>query len=89
MIKGARKQMIVLRTGGSKYFDEAYFVLRKDVSNGSVGQSDILTEANRILSESTAAHHSWHPLWNRWGIFIAGLLCGALCASITLCLIFF
>ena len=31
MIKGAQKQMIVVRTGNSPYFDEAYFVLRRDM----------------------------------------------------------
>ena len=31
MIKGAQKQMIVLRTADSRYFDEAYFVLRREI----------------------------------------------------------
>ncbi len=52
MIKGAQKQMIVLRTGNSRYFDEAYFVLRREVklSRGS-SKNEMLREANRILEE--------------------------------------
>lgn len=52
MIKGAQKQMIVVRTGNSPYFDEAYFVLRRDIHPGKQEKTDILSEANRILHES-------------------------------------
>jgi len=90
MIKGARKQMIVLRTGNSKYFDEAYFVLRKDLEEHTSKRSDMLNEANRILAESTAPHRRTERTHRmRWSFFFAGLLCGALCATLILCLIFF
>ncbi len=55
MLKGCRKQMIVLRGTGSEIFDEAYFVLKK---SGEKELSPInerksmLLEANRILEES-------------------------------------
>ena len=52
MIKGSQKQMIVVRTGDSRYFDEAYFVLRREIKAGSGSRGDILSEANRILQES-------------------------------------
>ncbi|MBQ9760315.1 MAG: hypothetical protein IJW16_03080 [Clostridia bacterium] len=51
MIKGSRKQMIVLRTEGNRYFDEAYFILRREIETTG-GGGDILAEANRILEES-------------------------------------
>ena len=51
MIRGARKEMIVVRTGNSRYFDEAYFVLREDAQKERRKSTDILSEANRILSE--------------------------------------
>ena len=44
--------MIVLRTGSSPYFDEAYFVLRREIKPKKGEQRDILSEANRILAES-------------------------------------
>ena len=52
MIKGAQKQMIVVRTGNSPYFDEAYFVLRRDIRPERQATQDILSEADRILRES-------------------------------------
>lgn len=46
MLRGAQKQMIVVKTTDSKVFEEAYFVLRRDrVERGT----DILSEANRII----------------------------------------
>ena len=46
MIRGAQKQMIVLKTADSQVFEEAYFVLRR----GAVGERmDMLAEANRIV----------------------------------------
>ena len=41
MLKGAQKQMIVVRTGDSEYFDEAYFVLRREVRVGRRGRGDL------------------------------------------------
>ena len=49
MIKGAQKQMIVVRTGDSRYFDEAYFVLRREIKAHRGSRNDMLTEANRII----------------------------------------
>lgn len=81
MIKGARRQMIVIRTGNSRYFDEAYFVLRKDLKSTRTDNKDILREANRILSERApdTRVRNRHSLL-RWIFFGAGLLCGALLA---------
>lgn len=52
MIKGAQKQMIVVRTGASRYFDEAYFVLRQGIDSDRSREPDLLSEAERILQES-------------------------------------
>ena len=52
MIKGSRRELIVLRTGESRYFDEAYFVLRREIEVGARCRTDILREANRILEEN-------------------------------------
>lgn len=46
MIKGAQKQMIVVKTADSKVFEEAYFVLRRE---RRAQGSDIVSEANRII----------------------------------------
>jgi hypothetical protein len=76
MIKGAQKQMIVVRTGSSTYFDEAYFVLRKEVKAPRKSR-DILLEANRILEESRLPVR--RPVKKSscgWWGFLAGALSG-------------
>lgn len=87
MIKGARKQMIVVRTGDSRYFDEAYFVLRKELKEQRQDQSDLLQEANRLLNEHTAeTRKKIQDRLPRWILFSAGILCGALAACL-ICLL--
>ena len=85
MIKGARKQMIVIRTGDSRYFDEAYFVLRREFPIQKGASGEMLIEADRILRESTTdtrigkkkRKRSWLPFCI--GFFLGGggsaLLC--------------
>lgn len=78
MIKGARKEMIVVRIGNSRYFDEAYFVLREDVKKDTRKSTDILGEANRILSEISPESAPTPKIKNRkWVFFGAGGVCGA------------
>ena len=48
MIKGAQKRMIVVKTGDSAIFEEAYFVMRRE---SSAGRLDMIAEANRIIDE--------------------------------------
>ncbi len=83
MIKGARKQMIVVRTGNSRYFDEAYFVLREDAQKDNRKSTDILSEANRILAEITPDHAPAHQKqYRQWLFFGVGGLCGAVLSLI-------
>ncbi|MBR0443382.1 MAG: hypothetical protein IIX15_03490 [Clostridia bacterium] len=54
MVKGRQKQMVVLRTSNSRYYEEAYFVLRDgypSLSGGAI-EGSMMAEANRILDES-------------------------------------
>ena len=83
MIKGARKEMIVVRTANSRYFDEAYFVLREDKQKQRPKSTDILSEANRILAEMTPEISRPPKKRNRpWISFAIGGFCGALLSLI-------
>ncbi len=53
MIRGAQKKMIVIRTHDSRFFEEAYFVMRRD-SEAATESSDMLAEADRIIQRSMA-----------------------------------
>ena len=88
MIKGAQKQMIVLRTGNSRYFDEAYFVLRKDVKSKNSNKTDMLREATRILEESEFHPASARKRAHTWLFFLFGILLGAAIGGLLIYLIF-
>lgn len=58
MIRGAQKNMIVVRTRDSRLFEEAYFVMRHSTEASSADETDMLWEANRILeAAASGAHH--------------------------------
>ena len=99
MLKGAQKRMIVIRTRNSPLFEEAYFVMRRDLPDAADGGTDMLQEANRIIEHSLGASSAllseqpprgdrrrWHWLWSV--LFAAvGFLTGSLaCALVFLCL---
>ncbi len=86
MIKGARKQMIVIRTGDSPYFDEAYFVLRSDIDSRRNNRNDILKEANKILADHTDHRPRERSRVWRWVFFGVGILCGA-AVAVVLCVL--
>ena len=89
MIRGAKKQMIVLHTGNSPYFDAAYFILKNKQAKEKTATGDILAEANRILSENQPHRPS---LWERLKslrLFSLGVLCGAVLSLLVWLLIFF
>ncbi len=58
MLKGCRKQMIVLHGTASEIFDEAYFILKKGSESKTEQhlregeRTTMLLEANRILEEN-------------------------------------
>lgn len=73
MLRGCQKEMIMLKTGESRLFERAFFVLRR---GGPADAGDnMLAEATRLL----ALAEGIRPVRRRWGrgaIFAAGLLCG-------------
>ena len=75
MLKGFQRQMIVVRTGNSRYFDGAYFILRREVDMMGEEQTDMLREANRIFEDgaSRGEGRKKHPFLPP---FLLGLLLG-------------
>ena len=52
MVKGTHKQMVVVRTKDSRYYEQAYFVLRDGHAPVGEREDTMMAEANRILDES-------------------------------------
>ena len=48
MLKGCKRNIIMVKDTGSKYFDSAYFVLRNDLPPLS-GENDMINEARRMI----------------------------------------
>lgn len=51
MVKGTQKQMVVLKTRNSVYYEQAYFVLREGRERCEGARESMMEEANRILDE--------------------------------------
>ena len=82
MIKGCRKNLIVVKNNGSDYIDEAYFILKKEIPAGTAG-TDIVKEANRIITEYQTGRKK-----NRLSFSFLSFVLGAAAASV-ICLIVF
>lgn len=84
MIRGAQKQMIVVKTQDSAVFEEAYFVLRSN----AIGQRlDMLAEANKIVEScgvgKSRIKREEIKLWlYSVGSFAAGGTLGAVIAAV-------
>ena len=52
MIRGIQRQMIMVKTDKSSIFESACFLLRKDIYEPKPTESDMIKEANRIISEN-------------------------------------
>ena len=77
-IKGIQKRMIVLKTTESRYFDEAYFLIRREAEPLGILQSDMLIEANRILRGclSDVPEEPKKGGTDRVWAFLVGAVCG-------------
>ena len=74
MLKGCQREMIVLQTQDSAFFESAYFVLRKE--KHTVPKIDLLAEANRIIGSGSDYFKSRKPAPHRALLFLLGLLLG-------------
>ena len=76
MIKGAQKKMIVVKTGDSRLFEEAYFVLRRDADERN---GDMVAEADRIISLCGGKRGKRRRVSSSEWLFAAvGFLCGGM-----------
>ena len=57
MLKGCQKKIVFLKNTGSKFFDEAYFVIRDKKSEDNTSNTDLIIEANKIIDECIGESH--------------------------------
>ncbi|MBQ7173603.1 MAG: hypothetical protein IJR88_05770 [Clostridia bacterium] len=76
-IRGAQKQVIVVKTEGSRLFEEAYFILRRELPTSRPDKKAILGEAEKIFNESAPGVRPRRS-FRAWIFFLFGILFGAL-----------
>lgn len=88
MIKGINKNIIVVKNTGSRYFEEAHFIVKNNVSE--LADRDLVKEASRIvgtvLESSGKASKPKGRIVKKLMAFILSFLSGA-AIGILLCLL--
>ncbi len=71
-MRGSEKRVIFVRDTGSRFFEEAYFILRREVQEGDAPEADMVREAQRILRESGAYPSRVRRIGGKTLSFLAG-----------------
>ncbi len=79
MIRGINRQMIVIKLEGSRLYDSACFLLRRDARTFGAGEGDMISEANRILADMDVKGSRRRRKGRAKGVFmlLLGLILGA------------
>ena len=65
-MRGYQKRVIFVKNTGSRHIEEAYFVMRSDVSGAEASREMIVEEADRIIKESFGERRKGFIYRNRW-----------------------
>ena len=78
MIKGCQKRIILVRDTGSELFDEAYFILKKDIPCDDSIEGDIVRAATAIINQNSFPKSTKKTKKNRKSFlyFLLGLTIG-------------
>lgn len=84
MVKGCQKKTIHIKDTGSRYFEEAYFVLRPAVARRHVSENDMIKEASRIAGEGIGVgdRRRRRDRLRRIALFSAGFILGAILGAL-------
>ena len=51
MLKGCQKKIIQIKDTGSKYFEEAYFIIKNESLKSEINECNIIRDATAIVNE--------------------------------------
>ena len=71
-MRGREKRVIFVRDTGSRFFEEAYFVLRRGAAEGDSPEADMVREAQRIVRDCGAYPRSGRRIGGKTLSFLAG-----------------
>ena len=76
MVKGYKRNVVLLKSTNSDIFDMAYFIMKDDVKERGI---DVIGEANRILEENSLPRRRAGA---RWLAPVLSFLCGTAASSL-------
>lgn len=83
-IKEFKKNLVILKSIGSDYIDEAWIILKGEIPSNLTG-GDIVKEANRIIAEyKTGKKRKKRSSFSLWSFFL-----GVITASVLAGILFF
>lgn len=82
-MRGYQKRVIFVKNTGSRHIEEAYFVMRSDVSGASSSPELIVEEADRIIKESFGDGRGGFIYMKRWYILSFLIGCAITFAACT------
>ena len=88
-MRGYQKRVIFVKNTGSRHIEEAYFVMRSDVSGAESSRQQIVEEADRIIKENFGDRGRGFIYMKRWHILSFLIGCAmtlATCAALWLLL---
>jgi hypothetical protein len=91
MIKGCKKKIIQIKDTGSKFFEEAYFVIRDEALKAEINECNIIRDATAIVNEYISGATATKTRRSRAKsliLFLLGFFIGAILSALSL-LIFF
>ncbi len=84
LIKGCKKNLLIIKSLGSDYIEEAYLILRPELPP-STGRNDIVKEANRIIHEYETGKKKKHKPFSLPSFFLGMCTASAVGLLIFLC----
>lgn len=92
MVKGCQRKTIHIRDTGSRYYEEAYFILKPGVCDTPKSEADMIDEAMRIANESLSdimPQKRKIPLVKKGPfVFALGVFCGFLTTALSFAIYF-
>ncbi len=77
VLRGCKRQIILLKGTDSQIFDEAYFLVRRSAEK--CGQEEIVREAQRIVDRNTTRRRTRRVRVRDVLLFAAGVIFGVVC----------
>jgi len=81
MLRGIQQNIIVIKPRHNRYFEQAFFIVKREIKPPVWGECDMIREANRLLKEGEREKNNRRKVTISFCIrsallFLAGLLCG-------------